>query len=347
MAAAMPRCHDCSKRKADVEISQSNYMLCDSCEYKRWNGDNSDDIELHNNRSEPTTSIDQNSGSLARYFQPLTKKHTDDKVRGEPVPGNATPNIPAAPGGARPKITAPLGEHVSNKCASETCSEITTNQNTTKCTICHLVYHLTCVNLKKCPSQKSVWSCPECRTDINSAIKNLRQSVVELQNTVSELSLKQERLDEENDTLRTLNNQLTQEIRDQRNDFNDMKAELTDLKESINHPLNRPVETESESDNDSEDEITLVKTLLIGDWIIRDINQKDLPDTVAIKLPGRTIKDIDEYLQTVDTSRYKNLIIHGGTNNVAQGMSTHCIVEEMETLVTNIQIKAPQCSVFI
>ena len=69
-----------------------------------------------------------------------------------------------------------------------------------------------CVNLKKHPSQKSVWSCPECRTDINSAIKNLRQSVVELQNTVSELSLKQERLDEENDTLRILNNQLAQEI---------------------------------------------------------------------------------------------------------------------------------------
>ena len=124
-----------------------------------------------------------------------------------------------------------------------------------------------------------------------------------------------------------------------------MKAELTDLKESINHPLNRPIETESESD-DSE-EITLVKTLLIGDSIIRDINQNDLPDTVATKLPGRTIKDIGEYLQTVDMSPYKKMIIHGGTNNVARGMSTHCIVEEMETLVTNIQIKAPRCSVFI
>ena len=151
----------------------------------------------------------------------------------------------------------------------------------------------------------------------------------------------------------TSNNQLTQEIRDQRNDFNDMKAELDDMKESINHPSNRPIETEhveSESDNDSEEEeeeITLVKTLLIGDSIIRDINQNDLPDTVAIKLPGRTIKDIDEYLQTVDMSPYKNLIIHGGTNNVARGVSTHCIVEEMETLVTNIQIKAPRCSVFI
>ena len=65
----MPRCHDCSKRKADVEIRQSDYMLCDSCEYKRRNSDNSNDFQLHNNQSAPTTSIDQNSGSHARYFQ--------------------------------------------------------------------------------------------------------------------------------------------------------------------------------------------------------------------------------------------------------------------------------------
>ena len=201
---AMPRCHDCSTRKDDVEIRQSDYMLCDSCEQKRRNGNNSDhgdDLELHNIRSEPTTSIDQISGGLVCQFQPLTK---NDKASIKPSHVNATPNIPAAPGGARPKITEPLGEHVSNKCARETCSEITTNQNTTKCTICQLVYHLTCVNLKKRPSQKSVWTCPECRTNIISAIKNIRQSVVELQNTISELSLKQERLDEENDTLRNV-----------------------------------------------------------------------------------------------------------------------------------------------
>ena len=325
-------------------------MLCDSCEYKRRNANNSDhgdDLELHNNLSEPTSSTDQNTGGLARYFQPLTEK-PKVKASSKPAPTNATPNIPAESGGARRKTTAPLGEHdrVSNKCASETCqSETTTDQNTTKCSICHLLYHLTCVNLKKRPSQKSVWTCPVCRTDINAAIKSLRQSVLELQNSFSELSLKQERLDEENDSLRNLNRQFAQEIRDQRNEFNDLKAELNDLKDSINNPLNRQIESENDIDSN---EITQVKTLLIGDSIIRDINESDFPDTVSVKLPGRTIKDIDEYLKTVNMSPYKNLIIHAGTNNLSQGTgSTESILEEMEKLVTNIQIKAPQCSIFI
>ncbi|KAH3721778.1 hypothetical protein DPMN_064726 [Dreissena polymorpha] len=75
-------------------------------------------------------------------------------------------------------------------------------------------------------------------------------------------------------------------------------------------------------------------TLIIGDSILNGINRRGLNKNTHIKtLPGRKIKDIRLTLDSCDTTKYKNVIIYIGGNDMAEGDDATKAYREIKQLL--------------
>ena len=88
-------------------------------------------------------------------------------------------------------------------------------------------------------------------------------------------------------------------------------------------------------------------TLIIGDSIIKDINENGLDNVSVACLPGGKVKTISESLAQKNTGNYDAIIIHGGTNdctsdeNVTNGVSCY------REMVSNVQQRSPNTKIYI
>lgn len=323
-------CYDCKAKQKDVKSRQCDYLLCDSCENKRQNSTKSDDT-----CDKPPLQPDQskntssaNGGGLARYVDSLT----------------------------------------SSKCASSTCTHSPdSNLTKCKCSICLQEFHLLCVGLKKRPAQKTLWSCPRCKTDTNASLKTLSHTISSLQQIVADLSEKQQKLIDQQGVIVKENTELKREVLKLKSnhekinkDHHALKISNESLlkemavikKELKNYKERRDVDeglwygTSDVSDN--EPDIIPTRTLIIGDSMLRDITDKDFKDAHVKSISGATVLDILQELNCCDdVSMYRNIVIHCGTNDVSNKTPTKSITECMEAAITFIQVTSPSTKIHI
>jgi hypothetical protein len=97
----------------------------------------------------------------------------------------------------------------------QTCSIINCAKSTgilTKCTNCENDFHLTCVGLKKRPSVKTKWNCPDCKNDTAEILKKLSHAVESFRSTLSKVNVEQTKLKEQQQALKTENTQLKTQV---------------------------------------------------------------------------------------------------------------------------------------
>jgi hypothetical protein len=80
------------------------------------------------------------------------------------------------------------------------------------------------------------------------------------------------------------------------------------------------------------------KTLIIGDSVIKGIQQKGLNDKIDIKkCSGAKIKDISNSLDNLDMGPYSNVIIHVGGNDVSGGKRHETSYQELLEITVKLQ----------
>ena len=199
-------CHDCHKASEEVEIRQSDYLLCNACDEIRRKAVR----EMWANPSpnpEPNN-VDKTDNGLAN------KVASTADIAKKPIP-------PLNTNGATERPPPNERQNVDEPCSSSNCVQgaSANPQVQTTCTTCHKQFHLVCVNLKKRPSSKTNWNCPVCKAGINASLKKLTQAIVALQETVTELKNNHRVLSDKHDLLQNENAQL--------------KVQLSDMQETL------------------------------------------------------------------------------------------------------------------
>ena len=367
-------------------MRQSDEYMCNSCDLKRVQ-----EIKEITQMKNSNKASDSNQNGLEKYVDSLSSANNNPRTHtlDAATPKQQTLPLPKQQTAAATTILENPTEHAEasnstpliNTCNSLDCAQ-PSNKTECKCFICQRKYHIVCVGLKKRPSQKTAWSCPECRTDTNAAIRTLCQTVSSLQQTVSELTADQTHLKKQhvslekenhelsvkvaklnksltdqsapNDKFKTqLSDKLTQEIKDFENErrveTGRLNQQMKDLVSRVgvletNHKDNSAVDqtrTEPESDNPT-------KTLILGDSMLRNIRDEHFQDAHVHSISGATLLDIIHELNCrEDITTYRNIVIHCGTNDISNGLSTKDIVDSTEAAVTFIMITSAETSVHI
>ncbi|XP_033109313.1 uncharacterized protein LOC117110664 [Anneissia japonica] len=84
-----------------------------------------------------------------------------------------------------------------------------------------------------------------------------------------------------------------------------------------------------------------------GDSILRDIQESWFQQTDVIVKRGSIIEDIFETLNSKDLDQYADIIVHVGTNDVANATDIANISSSIEKLITLVMVKAPTTKLHI
>ena len=344
------KCHDCGvleKNDKSVSIRQCDWLLCDECEKARKSGairkkpsSNKESNGLRNHTKSPknrpkthipppkpqATTEGSEESTLQKLFSTPSKLLNSGFAAASALlfDGDiSNSDIDGEKESASPKLAAAK----SQECSSQECSQ-PTNPNQCKCCICQRDFHVVCVGLRRKPSQKTSWSCPECKADTNLAIKKLCQTITSLQQTVNELATKQSKLNDNQKVLCKENVEL--------------KRQLADMKENI-------AKLSKQSPNSHIDSKVGSATLIIGDSMLREFTESSVSNAKVKCVSGATVKDICDEINKMsdELSNFKNIIVHCGTNDVSKGTSIQAVADSMEAIVTKVMVKSPTSNVYI
>ena len=82
------------------------------------------------------------------------------------------------------------------------------------------------------------------------------------------------------------------------------------------------------------------ETLLLGDSLIRDVDQKKLTKTKVVSIPGGKIKDAVDKLQT--NQRYRSIVLSIGTNDCSdENLDAEEVIQSYKTLVMAATDRVP------
>lgn len=248
-----------------------------------------------------------------------------------------TPRIVFQPAQDIPKGTAITASRVS--CTSSCQFDHMDKGKETKtveCSLCLEKFHKHCVGLR--PSSKpAFWSCSSCK---------------EIPNLLKALMLKSESHESEIEGLRTENGTLTQLVNEQRTEIDNLRSKLLSVGSPTTHVNIDPASKATASATSPEGNTTAPassvrdvkrgkKTLLIGDSMIRDIDERGLLNTHVKCIRGGTIANVKEELQTMDPKTYEAIIIHIGTNNCSSTSKLEEGEANLKELVTDLNRRAP------
>ena len=80
--------------------------------------------------------------------------------------------------------------------------------------------------------------------------------------------------------------------------------------------------------------------------MLRDVKESPFPNTTVDCLRGAHISDVEQALmEDPHLSTYTNIVVHAGTNDIADENPN--IIQVLERLITATQIKAPQAKIFV
>ena len=316
-------CHDCHKASEEVEIRQSDYLLCNACDEIRRKAVR----EMWANPKSPNpdpNNVDKTDNGLAN------KVASTADIAKKPTPSLNT-------NGATERPPPNERQNVDEPCSSSNCVQgaSANPQAQTTCTTCHKQFHLVCVNLKKRPSSKTNWNCPVCKAGINASFKKLTQAIVALQETVTELKNNQRVLSDKHDLLQNENAQL--------------KVQLSDMQETLGKLSKQTPDIPSLATS-NKNVYAQKKTLILGDSMLRDVSASSLCNASVKSISGGTIHDIFQEIDQmahVELSSYSDIIIHAGTNDISRKNDVQAFTDSMEAIITNIMFKSPTSSIHI
>lgn len=204
-------------------------------------------------------------------------------------------------------------------------------ESTCSCFICSKDYHLNCVGLSRRPPKTSNWCCRNC--------VNFPDVIRKLYHEVRSLTASQQQMELDHSQLKTSHDSLKKENAELRKELNSVKQDLAVLR----------VDDVTESDDpDPETTIDPSASLVIGDSILRDLNDSTFENTSVQSISGGTMADIfTELEKRDDLNSFANVIIHAGTNDVSRNVNVDETVTSLEAIITHIMVKAPTASVFV
>lgn len=183
-----------------------------------------------------------------------------------------------------------------------------------QCMLCMEWCHIQCVGILK-KQQTSAFSCPNCRA-MPTQVAQLVKSVADLQKMLiknnDDVMLK---LREKEDECKRLTNENV-----------GLRLQVADLTRATNADAWQSFRTNNNVNNAEKSE-----TLVIGDSIVRSLNEKALKLTKVKAFPGGKIKDVIDEI-TVDT-KYQKVVIVAGTNEISDMTDAKDVVALFDGLI--------------
>lgn len=329
-------CYDCKASGSGIRIRQCEYHLCDDCDTKRCN-----EIKQRN-QTESTKNLQtmivsnktkSDETGLSRYVNSLKSKPSPKSNDETVVTPNDSATIDAAtpfPIDKSPSDHEPL--NVNLRCSCANCKITSPDESRCSCSICSKEWHVACANLKKPPAKSTKWICPNCK-NVHALMKTLQKTVVDLQKQIELMAADQKTLHENQNILREENSNL--------------KKELDDLKRTCDPPYPHPPIVSIESDHVELSDAPS-RTLIIGDSMLRDLNDAVFENALVKSISGAKMTDVFiELHNRTDLATYRNIIIHAGTNDVSSDTPPCDITTSLEAIITLLMVEAPLAYVYI
>ena len=147
-----------------------------------------------------------------------------------------------------------------------------------QCSFCFMWFHIECIGLRK-DAKLTMWPCQKC-CNIMLDISLIKTNMVQMTAFL-------------NDSLSKANNDIeknNQECKEAKTEVNDLKNEVKQLREQVAKLQNDLHQKKWQTFRNT-------KSLLIGDSLIRDIDQEKLVKTTVKHISGAKTKDVAQHLQ--------------------------------------------------
>lgn len=199
------------------------------------------------------------------------------------------------------------------------------------CSMCANQFHRVCVEIKS-TSRPSFWICPSCK-DIPKTVRDLKELVT--------------RLSKENQALKST--------------MESQAAIISSLQETHIHstqesgvptalstePREKPAPASPYSSEKATPITPEFDTLIIGDSIIRDLNEKGLCRTKVECLRGADVCNVRESLEQIDVGNFDTVVIHVGTNDCTSTRKQETAEKNLNNLVDSVQQRAPNTAIVL
>ena len=183
----------------------------------------------------------------------------------------------------------------------------------TFCNLCMKGFHDECINLPtNDDSPPSFWCCPKCR-QMPGNVETLLAKVCIVVDKMEEINRSHE------ESIRLFEN-VKQECEALRNENRSLKKNLNELSEKLDAAANIDV-----------------PSLLIGDSLIKEVDETKLIDTQVKSIPGAKASDILKKFDEIDEDRFREVFICTGTNDCSDNDSK---VEDVASVIKDIVSKA-------
>lgn len=193
-----------------------------------------------------------------------------------------------------------------------------------RCSICYKWYHNECVWLTK-DAKPIIWPCPEC-CDIYQDIIKIREKVDDTISILRDSLLRANRdLDKANrflDETHAECNRLREDSRTLTSQLENMRKRVSDLEQDIQRKTWQTFRNK--------------RSLLIGDSIIRDVDEEKLLKTSVKSLPGAKVNDIAQHFLDDSTcdEPMSHIYVCVGTNDCSdETMDANAVTSAYKTMV--------------
>lgn len=233
------------------------------------------------------------------------------------------------------------------------------------CSLCQASFHKICVGLNKPGAGPTVWICPLCK-DIPRTLRTLTSKQEAQERTLIVLQ-------NENATLTRLVSEQREEQRGLKTDLQTSHNEIATLNglvseqrllitkfqapqnvsnglPSVSHVVNDPPTTlasptplvpNDDRHPEQDHESSVKPALVIGDSIIKGIQESGLSDTKVKCLRGARVLDIKKEIDNTDICSYGTIIMHVGTNDCVSNAKLSEGITEYTALISDLNTRAP------
>lgn len=238
------------------------------------------------------------------------------------------------------------------KCTDSCSMDHVDQGKTMTCLLCDTCFHQQCLEFKRKPT---VYVCSSCK----GMSRLLQAQAATMASLQSSLESCQKQLKHQQFLISELDNPCP--LRPEMCDATTATrtAALIDELSEANSPGETPMDTEPRNPSSTEEPVGAAtahdisvkqasKGLLIGDSIIRDIQERGLSGCDVKCLRGARISNIRQTLQSMDINgTYGTIIIHAGTNDCTSDSQQSEAAQEYESMIKDIQNTAPNTAIVI
>jgi len=305
-------CTDCKQNKNEVDLCNGDLRLCRDCNERRF-------------------------PSLPNTKTKADKKHETRSIGSLGVSSNhhigLDPNLRVIlPAERSSPVRTPPPPKL--QCVSNSCTKQESESGSIECSLCAVTYHKSCVGMKG--RKPNVWFCILCKR-MSTTVSSLKGQVKELE---TKAYIQDIRITEQDDKI----NEQERLIKSLQEENATLKA-IMDTQKVISPNDEATESTDKASDPVSNNETT--KTLLIGDSILRDINERGLDNTKVECLRGKKAEDIQQKLKETNIHEYGTVVIHGSTNDCTSIVNEQLAEMVYEEIIDDLNTRSPSTAVVI